>query len=200
MENLFKKPLEDILNPKPMNTLAQLWLSWHSIIFKHPPMNEILKLAEFSIIPKEHLYFKNKLAPFCISCAFGTVNKKPSRNNKGRSHTIRSKKDDALRKCVSMDQLISSQPGMIPKFDEHIRREKVWAASVAVDHFTNIIKVCLMETTSRANTLEAKLVTVKVFKDHGHNIENGILIMKDMLKLISNKESNILINQLSIVE
>ena len=90
MENLDKKTLEEILSPKPVNPLAQLWISWHSEILKHPPKNEMLKLEELGITPKELLYFKDKPAPICVSCAFGTAHKKPSRNKKGRRHTIRS--------------------------------------------------------------------------------------------------------------
>ena len=70
-----------------------------------------------------------------------------------------------------MDQLISAQPGLIPQFGGHLTRDRIWTANVAVDHFTNVIKVCLMKTTSQAKTLDDKLATEKFFKDHGHNIE-----------------------------
>ena len=171
MENLDQKTLQEILMPKPLNPLAQLWLSWHSGILKHPPKKEMLKLAELGIIPKELLYFKDKPAPICVSCAFGTAHKKQTRNKKGKRHEIRSKKDDAPGKCVSMDQLISAQPGLIPQFGGHLTRERIWAANVAVDHFTNVIKVALMKTTSQAETLDAKLATEKFLKDHGYDIE-----------------------------
>ena len=70
-----------------------------------------------------------------------------------------------------MDQLVSTQPGLIPQFGGHLTRDRIWAANVAVDHFTNVIKVCLMKTTSQAETLDAKLATERFFKDHGHDIE-----------------------------
>ena len=62
MEKLDQKTLEEILMPKPLNPLAQLWLSGHSGILKHPPKKEMLKLAELGIIPKELLHFKDKPA------------------------------------------------------------------------------------------------------------------------------------------
>ena len=131
----------------------------------------MLKLAELGIIPKELLYIKNKSSPICVSCAFGTAHKKQTKNKRGRHHEIRTKTDDAPGKCVSMDQLISTQPGLIPQFWGHLTRDRIWAANVAVDHFTNVIKVALMKTTSQAETLDAKLATEKFFKDHGYDIE-----------------------------
>ena len=156
----------------------------------------MLRLAELGIIPKELLYFKDKPAPICVSCTFGTAHKKPSMNKKGRRHTIRSKKDDAPGKCVSMDQLISAQPGLIPQFGGHLTRDRIWAANVAVDHFTNVIKVCLMKTTSQAETLDAKLATEKFFKDHGHNIErwhadNGRYAEVDFKQAVKDLEQSI---------
>jgi hypothetical protein len=82
MENLDKKTLEEIIIPKPINPLAQLWLSWHLGILNHPPKNRMLRLSQLGIILKELLYFKDKPSPICVSCVFGTAHKKPSRNKK----------------------------------------------------------------------------------------------------------------------
>ena len=128
-------------------------------------------MAELGIIPRELLYFKNKSASICVSCDFGTAHKKQTRNKRGRRCEIRSKKDAAPSKCVSMDQLISAQSELIPQFGGHLTRDRIWAANIAVDHFTNVIKVDLMKITSQAETLDAKLATEKFFKDHGYDIE-----------------------------
>ena len=78
--------LQAISHPEPLNPMAQLWFSYHSGIMKHCLKYIMIKLAEMGVLPKELLFYKNKRAPICVSCAFGTAKKRP----KNKSSVINS--------------------------------------------------------------------------------------------------------------
>ena len=68
---------------------------------------------------------------------------------------------------VSTDQLVSAQPGLIPQPSGRLTSERVWAANMAVDHYSKVHKCVLMKGTSQSETLDAKLETEKFFYNHG---------------------------------
>ena len=74
----------------------------------------MIKLAKMGVIPKELLYYENRKSPICVSCQFGMVHKSSSKDKGGSYKPIRKKDHDAPGKCVSTDQLISAQPGLVP--------------------------------------------------------------------------------------
>ena len=57
---------------------------------------------------------------------------------------------------VSIDQMISAQPGLVPQISGHLTSARIWAATVFVDHFSRHIHVHLMRDQTQASTLEAK--------------------------------------------
>ena len=52
--------------------------------------------------------------PTCISCTFGMSHKRPWRT-KGTPGTIRKEEEINPGDCVSIDQIVSAQPGLIPQ-------------------------------------------------------------------------------------
>ena len=122
----------------------------------------MIKLAENDILPKDLLYYKNKPAPICVSCAFGKVTKRPKNSSKP-SNSIRNPSDNVPGKTVSTDQLISAQPGLVPKSKGYLTGDRITAATMVVDHFTDIHKNKLMRSTTQQETLDAKLSIKKSF-------------------------------------
>ena len=57
---------------------------------------------------------------------------------------------------VSVDQLVSVQPGLIPRSSGKLTRSRIWAATVFMDYFTNFLYVHLMRYFTLESTLEYK--------------------------------------------
>jgi hypothetical protein len=79
----------------------------------HLPLPAMITLAEKGKLNRKFAELKHRL-PVCMSCMFGTAHRKPWRS-KGEKDSIRKPTDNAPGKCVSIDQMISAQPGLIPQ-------------------------------------------------------------------------------------
>jgi hypothetical protein len=156
----------------------------------------MIKLAKMGVIPEELLYYEHRKAPICVSCQFG-MGRKSSSKVKGSSYKpIRKEDHDAPGKCVSTDQLISAQPGLVPQTGGSLTRDRIWAANIAVDHYTDIHKAVLLRSPSTEETLTAKLATEKFFRQHGAKIEqwhadNGRYADKEFLDQVDRCEQKI---------
>ena len=111
-------------------------------------------MAEHGFLPKRFLRLK-KLLPLCGVCLFGNSKRKPWRT-KASSSCIRKANEKYPGAATSVDQLISSQPGLIPQSSGNLLRDRINAATVFVDHFSNYVYVHLMRSVTGEETLEAK--------------------------------------------
>ena len=158
--------LQELVSPTPMDYIPQLWLSFHSGILKHAPKGLTIKLAKMGVIPKELLYYEHRKTPICVSCQF-RMDHKSSSKVKGSSYTpIRKKNHDVLRKCVPMDQLISTQPGLVSHTWGSLARGRIWAANIVVNHCIDIHKASILRSPSTEETIAAKIATEKFFWQH----------------------------------
>jgi hypothetical protein len=57
---------------------------------------------------------------------------------------IRKESDDAPGKFVSMDTLVSAQPGLVPQMSGFLTNLQIWGATAFVDHFSDYVYVALM--------------------------------------------------------
>ena len=55
---------------------------------------------------------------------------------------------------VSVDQIQSSQPGLVPQLSGKLTSAHIWAAPIMVDHFSDSTYVHLMIIISQEETLE----------------------------------------------
>ena len=145
-----------------MDCLAQIWLSYHSGILKHSPKSLMIKLAKIGVIPKELLYHEHRKTPICVSCQFGMGHKSSSKVKESSYKPIRKEDHDAPRKCVSTDQLISAQPGLVLQTGGSLTRDRIWMANIVVDHYTDIHKAVLLRSPSTEETVAVKLATKKI--------------------------------------
>jgi hypothetical protein len=83
---------------------------------------------------------------------------------------IRKLTDDAPDKCVSIDQMISAQPGLIPQMAVFLTNLRIWGATIFVDHYSDYVFVALMCDLKLDKTLLAKAS----FEQHAN--EGGVTI------------------------
>jgi hypothetical protein len=100
-----------------------------------------------------------------MSCIFGMAHHKPW-CSKGSKGSIRKESDNAPGKCISMDQMVSAQPGLIPQMAGFLTKLHIWGATVFVDHFSDYIYVALMQDLGLDETLLAK----SSFEQHANEV------------------------------
>ena len=128
-------------------------------------------MAEQGKIPRRLRHLKNR-PPFCASCAFGKARKRPRLTKKSsNSSSIRKPEHNIPGKCVSVDHLVSAQPGFIPQMSGHLTNMRIWAASVFVDHFTDYVFVHLMRDLTIDETLIAKAAFERMMHNKGHKVQ-----------------------------
>ncbi len=98
-----------------------------------------------------------------MSCIFGTAHCKPWQY-KGLCGAIRKETDNAPGECVSMNQLVSAQLGLIPQMAGFLTILHIWGATIFVGHFSDHVFVVLIQDLNLDKTLLAK----PSFERHAH--------------------------------
>ena len=57
---------------------------------------------------------------------------------------------------VYVDQIVSAQPGLIPKISGFLTSKRLWGATTSVDHVSDYVYVHLMRDLTLDETLLAK--------------------------------------------
>ena len=73
---------------------------------------------------------------------------------------------------MSLDQIVSAQPGLIPHMSGFISNQRLWGATTFVDHVSDYVYVHLMKYLSPTDTLLAKSATEKVIAQDGRTIKH----------------------------
>ena len=87
---------------------------------------------------------------------FGKVHRKGWITKVDGRHGIRWDDDDNPGAGTSIDQLISTQSGLVPQTSGRLTRGRICGTNVMVDHFSNFIYVHLITSISGKQTLAAK--------------------------------------------
>ena len=69
---------------------------------------------------------------------------------------IRSKDDVNTGDCVSTDQIVSGQPGLVPQMSGYLTRDQIWGITLFVDHKTDYTYEHLMRSLDLDKTLGSK--------------------------------------------
>ena len=124
-------------------------------------------MAKARILPHRLASLKNDL-PICVSCQFGQTHKRPWRSKGKCSHSIRSEDHRSPGDCVSTDQLVSAQPGLVPQMAGFLTSSRIWGVTVFIDHATDWTYGHLMRSISLEETLLAKKAFEKLLARGDH--------------------------------
>ena len=159
--------LRQISTPQTLDSDQREFVELHYRL-NHLPFPAMIVLAEKGRIKKKFVKLKHRL-PVCMSCIFGTAHRKPWRS-KGSKGSIRKESGNAPGICVSTDQLVSAQPGLIPQMAGFLTNLRIWGATVFIDHFSDYVYVALMQDLTLDETLLAKTAFER------HTNEGGVSI------------------------
>ena len=120
----------------------------------HLPFPAMMKLLQKGRINKRFVKLKG-IFPVCMSCVFGIFHHRPWLS-KGTLGNIRIDREKENWDCVSIDQLVSAKPGLVPQISSYLTNMKIWGATVFVDHVSDFTHVALMRDLTLYETLSAK--------------------------------------------
>jgi hypothetical protein len=109
-----QKQAQQLACPRALTPQQQELMSCHHCLY-HLPFNRILMLAKRGgYLPKILLKLQDKL-PLCVACQFGTAHWCSWPTKGMKSGFIQKPDQTKPGDGVSVDQIISAQPGLIPQ-------------------------------------------------------------------------------------
>jgi hypothetical protein len=164
---LTQEQIQSISHPQILDDDQKEFTGLHCKM-NHLHLSAMITLAEKGWLNRKFIKLKYRL-PVCMSCIFITAHCKPW-HSKGAKGSIQKEEEDAPGKCVSINHMISAQPGLIPQMAGFLTNLRIWAVSIFVDHYLDYVYVALM----RDLTLDESLLTKSSFKRHAN--EGGVTI------------------------
>ena len=117
LASLSDADLSFLANPQALDPIEKEWLQWHNRL-NHLSRNGMIQLVQAGVLPKKFLRFRHS-APFCASCAFGKAHRHQWRYKSTPVRSIWSVQDTSPGAQVSIDQIISAQPGLLAQMSGH---------------------------------------------------------------------------------
>ena len=183
-----------LARPRPLSPLQQELMSWHHRLY-HLAFRHIFQLANLGFLPKRFLECRNN-PPICIACQFGQAHRRPWRSKGKKSGSIRQPEQKEPGDGVSVDQIISAQPGLIPQMAGFLTSDRLWGCTTFVDHVSDYVYVHLMRDLTLAETLLAKAAWEKVLSQAGRQVkhyhaDNGRFADNGFIDAINSKDQKI---------
>ena len=94
-----------------LSPVQQESMSWHHRLY-HLSFCHIFRLASLGILPKRLTECRAK-PPMCVACQFGQAHRRPCRVKGKKIGSIRRPEQTMHGDVVSVDQILSAQPGLI---------------------------------------------------------------------------------------
>ena len=97
---------------------------------------------------------------------------------------------------VSVDQIVSAQPGLIPQMSGFLTSKRLWGATTFVDHVSDYVYVHIMQDLTLDETILAKESMEKVMAQAGryaihYHADNGRFSDNGFVDAINTKDQKI---------
>ena len=158
-----------LARPSTLSPAQQELLSWHHRLY-HLSFDKLFKLVKLGLLPKSLLGCE-ETRPICLECQFGAAKRRPWRHKGKKSGTIRKDSEKKPGDGVSVDQIVSAQPGLIPQMSGFLTSDRLWGATTFVDHVSDYVYVHLMKNFSIEETLSAKASFERIFTLAGREVK-----------------------------
>ncbi|KAL7528961.1 hypothetical protein ACHAXR_004541, partial [Thalassiosira sp. AJA248-18] len=183
-----------LARPRILTPIQQELMDWHHRLY-HLSFIKIFCLAELGHLPKRLLDCKSK-KPLCVACQFGTAHRRPWRVKGKASGSIRKKNQKIPGDGVSMDQIVSAQPGLIPQMSGFLTSRRIWGATTFCDHVSDYVYVHLMRDFTVEETLLAVKAFEKLLAQHQRTVkhwhaDNGAFAHNSFLNSVNAKDQTI---------
>ena len=126
-------------------------MSWHHRLYQ-TTLRIIFHLASVGFLPKRLTEFQNK-PPIFVACQFGAAHLRPWRTKGKKSESSCRPEQTNPGDGVLVDQIISSQPGLLPQMSGFLTRHRFWGCTTFVDHISDYVYVHLIRDLSLYETM-----------------------------------------------
>ena len=161
--------IRNLIHPKPLSLLETEFLDTHNRL-QHMPSSEMFNLSIHGHLPKRFLKLKNKPPP-CLSCILGKLQRRKWRTKGANDKNIRKLHHNKPGKCTSIDQIVSAQPGLVPRMSGRHTRDRITSATCFLDHKSSFGYSHLCTSTTQEETINAKAAYEKLASTHGVTVE-----------------------------
>ena len=168
LPNLSQEQLYQIAHPEILDDDQRELMGLHCKL-NHVPFPTLIRMALAGRINKKFAKLRERV-PVCMSCIFGMSHRKPWRS-KAAPGSIRKDSETEPGDCISIDQLVSAQAGLIPQMSGYLTNMRIWGATVFVDHVSDYVYVALMRDLTLDETLLAKTSFERHAQDGGVRIK-----------------------------
>ena len=166
--------LEQLMSPIPIDSLLHEFMIYHHKL-NHLPYQQMFILADKGVLPKKFRKIKSYLKkPLCPSCLFGQVKRRPWRHkigNKAAKH-IRKHNEIKVGDKVSIDQMSSAHPGLVPTITGRHTRERITGLTCYIDNFSRRSYSHLQTSLDTDQTLDSKIAFERDARSHGVKIKS----------------------------
>jgi hypothetical protein len=142
----------------------------------------MFRLCKHGYFPRRFLELeKQKL--ICPSCTFGKCRRCPWRTRGQPAGSLQSDSETSPGDSISIDHVISAQPGLVPRMDGKYTHDCIIAGCVFFDHVSGFSYTHLQTSVSNEQTIEAKRGYKQLADSHGVRVKsfhanNGIFAEK----------------------
>ena len=108
----------------------------------------------------------------CVACQFGQAHRCPWRVKGKKSGSILKPEQTLPGDGVSIDQIVSAQPGLIPQMSGFLTSKRIWGCTTFVDHVSDYVYVHLMRDLTLDETLLSKEALEKIMAQAGRTVKH----------------------------
>jgi len=193
VQGLDEETIEALLSPPLNSKLHTEFMAWHSRL-GHLSFTKMFSMCEHGQLPRRFLNLRSQKL-ICPSCVFGQCRRRPWRT-KGKPGSLRNDKASKAGDRVSIDHLISAQPGLVPRMDGRHTKDRIVGACVFVDDATGYKYTHLQTSIDGEQSVAAK----QAFEDHmnqmnvsikAYHADNGIFAEREFREEVSSSNQSI---------
>ena len=107
----------------------------------------------------------------CMAFQFGQGHRRPWRLKGKKIESICRPEQTIPGDGVSVDQIVSAQPGLIPQMSGFLTSKRLWGATTFVEHVSDYVYVHLMRYLTLDETLLSKEEMEKLMAQAGRNVK-----------------------------
>jgi hypothetical protein len=143
----------------------QLFMEYHEKL-GHLSFDQLIILAQQGLIPKKLAQCR---IPKCPGCLYGKAHRKPWRT---KAQPKKVKVATKPGEIVSVDQMQSTTPGLVPQAKGKLTSKCYRYATVFADHYSDLTYVHLQENITSEETVQAKQSFERYARAHGVEIKH----------------------------
>ena len=153
-------------------------------------------LTKWGFLQKRLLKCQKKV-PVCVSCQFGSAHQRPWCTKGKKSGSICHPEQKESGDGVSVNRIISSQPGLIPQMSGFLTSKIIRGCTTFMNHVSDFVYVHLIRDFTLDKTLLEKAAWEKVLAQAGRKVkhyhaDNGRFADNGFLDAVNTKDQKII--------